>query len=87
MTKTMKKSMTKKIKGGNGILTYAVNDYKTDTQLDNNLTTRQMFNDQSTSNPRFLGGKKSQTKSKKNKNTKTSKKVKKMKKSKRGTRK
>ena len=84
MTKTLKKSMTKKVKGGNGILTYALNDYKTDTQLDNNyLTTRQMYNDQSMLNPRFLGGKKSKTK----KNTKTSKKVKKMKKSKRGTRK
>ena len=82
----MKKSMTKKIKGGNGILTYAVNDYKIDTQLDNNnLTTRQMFNDQSTSNPRFLGGgKKNKSKTRKNKRAKTGKKKSK---GKRGTRK
>ena len=82
----MKKSMTKKIKGGNGILTYAVNDYKIDTQLDNNLTTRQMFNDQSMANPRFIGGGK-KSKTRKNKKTKTSKNMKKMKKTKRGTRK
>jgi len=47
--KTMKK-------GGSGILTYAVNDYKVDTQLDNMATTRQMFNDQSVMNSRVLGG-------------------------------
>ena len=76
--------MTKKMKGGNGILTYAVNDYKTDTQLDNNnLTTRQMFNDQSMANPRFLGGGK-KSKTRKNKKVKIDKKGVK---GKRGTRK
>lgn len=45
-------------KGGSGILTYGVNDYKVDTQLDNLATTRQMFNDQSVMNARVLGGSK-----------------------------
>jgi len=52
--KTVKKSKT--YKGGSGILTYGVNDYKIDTQLDNMATTRQMFNDQSVMNSRVLGG-------------------------------
>lgn len=43
-------------KGGSGILTYGVNDYKVDTQLDNLATTRQMYNDQSVMNSRVLGG-------------------------------
>lgn len=47
--KTMKK-------GGSGILTYGVNDYKVDAQLDNLATTRQMYNDQSVMNARVLGG-------------------------------
>ena len=43
-------------KGGSGILTYGVNDYKVDAQLDNLATTRQMYNDQSVMNARVLGG-------------------------------
>jgi len=57
--KTCKKTCNKKskiCKGGNGILTYGVNDYKVDAQLDNLATTRQMYNDQSVMNTRVLGG-------------------------------
>jgi hypothetical protein len=57
-----KKSKTQKrrsMKGGSGILTYPPNLYSPDTQLDNNFfTTRQMYNDQSVMNSRFLGGSK-----------------------------
>ena len=59
MVKKTSKKITKKLKickGGSGILTYGVNDYKVDTQLDNMATTRQMFNDQSVMNSRVLGG-------------------------------
>ena len=59
MVKKTSKKITKKskiCKGGSGILTYGVNDYKVDTQLDNLATTRQMFNDQSIMNSRVLGG-------------------------------
>jgi hypothetical protein len=56
--KTVKKSTKKSklCKGGSGILTYGVNDYKVDAQLDNLATTRQMYNDQSVMNARVLGG-------------------------------
>jgi len=57
--KTCKKTCIKKsktYKGGSGILTYGVNDYKVDAQLDNLATTRQMYNDQSVMNTRVLGG-------------------------------
>jgi hypothetical protein len=57
--KTCKKTCNKKsktYKGGSGILTYGVNDYKVDAQLDNLATTRQMYNDQSVMNTRVLGG-------------------------------
>jgi hypothetical protein len=56
--KTVKKTTKKSkiCKGGNGILTYGVNDYKVDAQLDNLATTRQMYNDQSVMNARVLGG-------------------------------
>jgi hypothetical protein len=57
-----KKDKTQKrrtMKGGSGILTYPLNLYKPDTQLDNNYyTTRQMYNDQSVMNARILGGSK-----------------------------
>jgi len=68
--KTIKKhtKKSKTYKGGSGILTYDVNDYKVDTQLDNLATTRQMFNDQSVMNTRVLGG--SRRKSCKNKKNK-----------------
>ena len=44
------------MKGGSGFLTYSLNQYDTDTQLDNYATTRQMYNDQSVMNSRVLGG-------------------------------
>jgi hypothetical protein len=58
--RTEKKNKTQKrrsMKGGSGILTYALNTYNPDTQLDKNYyTTRQMYSDQSVMNPRVLGG-------------------------------
>jgi len=78
MVKKTGKKTTRKMKickGGSGILTYGVNDYKVDTQLDNLATTRQMFNDQSVMNARVLGGskRKSCKKSCKNSGGKTGK--------------
>ena len=67
MVKKTSKKITKKLKickGGSGILTYGVNDYKVDTQLDNMATTRQMFNDQSVMNSRVLGGSRRKSKRK-----------------------
>jgi hypothetical protein len=76
--KTGKKDKTQKrrsMKGGSGILTYALNTYTPDTQLDDNYyTTRQMYSDQSVMNPRVLGG------SRKNKTEKRKRRAKKEKK-------
>ena len=51
------KQKRRTIKGGSGILTYALNSYDTDTQLDGaSITSRQMYNEQTVMNPRVLGG-------------------------------
>ena len=61
------------LKGGSGILTYALNGYETDTQLDDaNITSRQMYNEQNDMNPRVLGG--SRRRSRKTRKSKLSKK-------------
>jgi len=62
----MKKRQTHKrrfMKGGSGILTYGLNLYNPDTQLeDNYYTSRQMYSNQTVMNPRVLGGGKRKTK-------------------------
>ena len=54
--KTQKRVGKRSMKGGSGILTYALNGYAPDIQLDNLHTSRQMYNEQSVMNPRILGG-------------------------------
>jgi hypothetical protein len=56
-TEKRKTHKRRSMKGGSGILTYGLNLYNPDTQLQNNYyTTRQMYSDQSIMNPRVLGG-------------------------------
>ena len=59
MVKTSKRKTHKRrsMKGGSGILTYPLNLYQPDTQLqDNMITSRQMYTDQTVANSRFLTG-------------------------------
>lgn len=54
------------MKGGSGILTYPLNFFNPNTQLEGNMyTTRQMYPDQSIPNPRMLGGKRNKKTEKK----------------------
>jgi len=71
MAKTGKIQKRRSMKGGSGILTYPLNLYNPDTQLqDNYYTTRQMYSDQSVMNPRVLGGGRKNKKTQKKKTEK-----------------